>query len=67
MTTIIEVLESADYSIQHNKVSQNPIAVAAQLHNAVTLLEKGYDLYDDFDEIASVYAAAEDVPDKEER
>ena len=36
-----------------------------QLHNAVTLLEKGYSLEDNLDELLEKHGSAESVPEKD--
>ena len=50
--TIYEVLKNAQYNLNKNIKSINPIFEIAksQLNNALLLLENGKDLYDNFDE-----------------
>lgn len=65
--TILEVLQNARYNLIENVNS--PVASLGealgklQLHNAVTLLLKGYDLHDDFDKIMGDHENAEEIPD----
>ena len=64
--TILEALQNADYNIQNN--GNLGLAIAKdQLHNAVDLLDKGYDLYDEVEPILEKYGMDVDaVPDKED-
>ena len=67
MATILEALQNANYNIDNVKkvgIMILPL-VKAQLNNAVTLLEKGYDLSDDVEEIIEAHGSLEDVPEKE--
>ena len=62
--TILEALQNADYNM--NSGIQMALASAkSQLHNAVTLLEKGYDLYDEVEPLLEKYSNVEAVPDKD--
>ncbi len=63
--TILEALESADYNL---KTAGHPIQTEIginQLHNAVTLLVKGYDLHETIDPLLEKYPNIEDAPDME--
>lgn len=64
METIMKALQRADYNLSQNNMFSKAVA-QVQLHNAVVLLDKGYSLDDDFDEILNDYCVVEDVPEKE--
>ena len=65
--SILEVLENAEA----NLCSKNTIpgisnlVGSEQLRNAINLLEKGYDVFDDYNEIVKQYGGIENVPDKD--
>ena len=62
---ILEALLSAEYNLNSSVVIQRQIGMN-QLHNAVTLLEKGYDLYEKIDDVISEHGGnVENVPEKE--
>lgn len=63
--TILEALQNADYNLQNNGVVILNIA-RKQLPNAVVLLEKGYDLYDEVEPLLERHGNVESVPEKEE-
>ena len=63
--TILEALQNADYNIQNNG-NLGLMLAKDQLHNGVTLLDKGYDLYDEVEPILEKYGKVEDVPDMED-
>ena len=60
--TILEVLQNAEYNLRKGI---RPLGLE-QLHNALTLLDKGYDSWDEFEEVLEGYKRVEDVPEKEE-
>lgn len=62
--SILEALQNADYNITNNGVLGANIA-KRQLHNAVTLLEKGYSLDDEVEPLLEQYGEVDSVPDKE--
>lgn len=65
--SIFEVLQNANYNL--GNVDKVPLLLKLakdQLHNAVTLLEKGYSLDDEVEVLLEKYGSAEEVPDKEE-
>ncbi len=64
MTTIFEALENAEFNLCEGKTEINQAIGKEQLHNAVALLEKGYDIDDEMDDILAQYPSVEDVPDK---
>ena len=51
--TILEVLENADYNLQNAKMELQIDVAKSQLHNALTLLNEGFTLEDDFNESKS--------------
>ena len=67
MSTILEALQNADININEN---EGILAIMQcgkrQLHNAVTLLAKGYSLYDEIDSLLTAYNPIETAPEKEE-
>lgn len=63
--TIFEALQNADYNIQNNGWAGAQIA-KRQLHNAVTLLEKGYSLFEEVDTLLDEFGEVENVPEKQE-
>lgn len=63
--SIMEALMNADVNLKQG--SMNPFIAklaAEQLHNAVTLLEKGYDLTDEVEPLLERYGKVENVPEK---
>ena len=63
MTTIFEALQNAKHNLQGSYYLQVEIG-KEQLHNAVTLLEKGYGVNDEIDPLLAKYGTVEDVPEK---
>ena len=62
--TIMEVLQNAKFNLaEASHPAQRRIGIN-QLSNAVTLLEKGYGLYDNFDLVLGEYDDIDSVPDK---
>jgi hypothetical protein len=62
--TILEALQNADRNINNPKLASLGLILGKdQLHNAVTLLDKGYDLYDDVDPLLDEYGTVENVPE----
>lgn len=67
MATILEALQNANYNLDNAMKMQALLPIVkAQLNNAVTLLEKGYNLDDDIETVVQIYGLLEDVPDKDE-
>ena len=64
--TIKEALQNADYIFRNNMSFGEVVIILAkgQLHNAVVLLEKGYDLYDKVEPLLEKYGDVENVPEK---
>ena len=61
--SILEVLQNADFNLRNSNALTLMIA-KGQLHNAVTLLEKGYSLEDEFDALMEGRDEVEEVPEK---
>lgn len=61
--TVLEALQNADYNIRNNGGIGLMLA-KSQLHNAVTLLEKGYGLDDEVEPLLEQYGDVESVPEK---
>ncbi len=61
--SILEALQNADYNLQNNGRMGAAIA-RDQLHNAVELLDKGYDLHEQVEPLLEKYGAVENVPNK---
>lgn len=63
--TILETLENAKYNLDN--VARMPMLlplVKEQLHNAIELLNKGYDIFDEVDPLLEEYGSVEEVPEK---
>ncbi len=60
--TILEALQNARINLKNGPAAL-PIA-RRQLHNAITLLEKGYEPSDEVDLLLLEYASVEEVPEK---
>ena len=65
--TIFESLENANYNLDNVKIIGFGIIpmIKAQLNNAVTLLEKGYDLDTEVEPLIKKYGSVENVPENE--
>ncbi len=63
--TISETLWNADYNLQNNGIIGLKLA-KEQLHNAVELLGKGYDLDDEVEPLLEKYGGIGKVPLKED-
>jgi hypothetical protein len=61
--SILEALQNADYNIRNNGALGAMLA-REQLHNAVTLLEKGYSLSDEVEPLLEEHGDVESVPEK---
>lgn len=65
--TILEALQNANYNFDNLKSLPmlSPL-VKEQLNNAVTLLEKGYNINDKVEPLLEKYGSVDDVPEKQE-
>lgn len=64
-TSIMEALQNANYNLKNN-IERLPMLmplVKEQLNNAVTLLDKGYGIWDKVEPLLEKYGTLEDVPD----
>lgn len=65
--SIMEALQNANYNL--GNIQKMPMLlplVKDQLNNAVTLLDKGYDIWDDVEPLLEKYGDVENVPEKSE-
>jgi hypothetical protein len=62
-TTILDALQNAEYNIKNSSSLFSLELGKNQLHNAIVLLKKGYDIYFEMDEILEKYDNVELVPD----
>jgi hypothetical protein len=65
MATILEALQNARHNLMPPVHPLQGGIGYRQLKNAVALLEKGYDLEDEIDELLADHGCAEDVPEKQ--
>lgn len=65
--TILEGLMNAEINLDNVRMLGPAIVPLAreQLHNALTLLEKGYGIHDEVEPLLEKYGAVENVPDKQ--
>lgn len=64
--SILEALQNAQYNLSSPLGNSSPIKALAmaQLGNAIALLEKGYDPYEQVEPLLEKYGSAEAVPEK---
>ena len=62
--TIIDALRNAQYNLCEGKIAMQHTIGKEQLNNAVTLLNKGYDLNTEVEPLLDEYGEVENVPDK---
>jgi len=63
--SIMETLQNANYNLEN--ASRMPMLmplVKEQLNNAVTLLDKGYDIWDEVEPLLEEYGDFDSVPNK---
>lgn len=64
--TLLEVLQNAQINLVENAHTGIGLTIGKeQLKNAITLLEKGYGIDDDFDTIMGEHENVAEVPDKD--
>ena len=63
--SILDTLENADYNLAIGSALNIEIA-KEQLHNAVVLLSKGYNIYSDVHPLLAEYKDVMNVPDLED-
>lgn len=64
--SIMEALQNANYNLDN--VARMPILlpiVKEQLNNAVTLLDKGYSIWDEVEPLLEEFGSVENVPEKQ--
>jgi hypothetical protein len=59
--SILEALQNADYNIRNNG-SIGIMLAKEQLHNAVSLLEKGYGIDDQVEPLLEQYGSIDKIP-----
>ena len=64
MGTIFDALRSADYNLNNSGATISKQLGRNQVHNVVVILDKGYDLYDDIDDLLDKFGTVEEVPEK---
>jgi len=65
--SILEALQNANYNLDN--VARMPMLlpmVKEQLNNAVTLLDKGYGIWDEVEPLLEEFGSVENVPEKQE-
>lgn len=63
--SIMEALQNANYNLGNiHKMPMLMPMVKEQLNNAVTLLDKGYDIWEEVEPLLEEYGSVENVPDK---
>jgi hypothetical protein len=64
--SIMEALQNANYNLNNlNRLPMLLPMVKEQLNNAVTLLDKGYDIFDEVEPLLEKYGTVENVPERE--
>lgn len=66
MSTIIETLENAKFNLDSEAQPAATTIAKNQLHHAITLLNKGYSLYDDVESLLGAYGDVDKVPKKKD-
>lgn len=65
--SILECLQNANYNLKNAvKMPMLMPMVQEQLNNAVTLLDKGYDVWEEVEPLLEKYGNVDAVPEKEE-
>ena len=60
--TILEALQNADYNLRNNAPGIGLVLAREQLHNAVELLERGYELTEEVEPLIEEHGSVEQVP-----
>lgn len=63
MATILEVLQSACRNLEQAQNPQVLRIVKQQVHNSTSILEKGYGVDQDIDDLIDNYGAIDNIPD----
>jgi len=61
--TILEALQNADYNL-HNNGGIGVMVAKEQVHNAVELLNKGYELHEEVEPLLEKHGDIKNVPEK---
>lgn len=64
--SILEALQNADYNLQNAPRTFQVQIAKEQLHNAVTLLDKGYGIYEEVEPLLEEFGSCDDVQEKED-
>ncbi len=64
--TILEALINAQINLVEGQMAIQKQIGAAQLNNAIVLLEKGYSVDDEVEPLLDKYGTVENVPEKED-
>lgn len=65
--SILEALQNADYNLDNAmKMPMLLPLVKEQLHNATTLLDKGYGIWTEVEPLLEKWGSVEDVPELDE-
>ena len=63
--SILEALEGAKFNLDQNRGNRLAQNIGlSQLHNAIVLLNKGYDIWDLVEPLLEKYGNVENVPEK---
>ena len=62
MPTIIETLEYAYFNLVESSINMSHLIGKDQLKNAINLLDKGYDLDTNIEELINRYGSVENTP-----
>ena len=62
--SILEALQNANYNLKNARIQFQIEMAKDQLNNAVTLLEKGYDISEEVEPILEEFGDVESVPYK---
>ncbi len=64
--SILEALMNAEHNLGNLRIMPQILPmVKEQLHNGITLLEKGYSIYEEVEPLLEKYGDVENVPEKE--
>ena len=65
--SILEALQNANHNLDNLRaMPMLHTLVKEQLNNAVTLLDKGYGIWDEVEPLLEKYGSVENVPEKED-
>lgn len=65
--TVLEALMNAEHNLDNLRIMPQLMPlVKGQLHNGITLLEKGYSIHEEVEPLLEKYGDVENVPEKED-